>query len=174
MLVEIGPGHPTMVRLGEFIKKGNEVLLVEANPRFAQLLQTAYPATKILHAAITENAGPVKVYEQEASSFVQGIISPAKVNDGYTENDKDAYEVRGITMDMIDPGTIDVLLADVEGSEWFCLKHLKSRPAVIILELFGWQYVNPYIREIEEWVRVNGYTYKDRDQTDALFIKSTL
>ncbi len=195
-LIEFGAAHPRTQRLGYFIERGHNVILVEANPRLYYCLtegfeegdfQTSwphipppphrysgfksYPNVKVIHAAIAATPGKVKVYERNASSFVGGINSPAKINDGYLEDDKDAYEVEAVTIGQLDNGEIDVLLADVEGSEWFCLNGLKSRPKMIMLELFGWQYINPYIECIMDWMKQNGYTIIDRDDTDVLFVR---
>ena len=154
-LVEIGAAHPTTYRLDWFVKNGNKVILVEANPRLHYCLtegwndndfketwtpqnqiappppyQNAglkeYSNVQVINAAITNINGPIKLYERNASTFVGGVKSPATVNDGYEENDKDAYNVDGITIDKIDDGEIDVLLSDTEGCEWFCIKNLIS------------------------------------------------
>lgn len=195
-LVECGPGHPRNVRLHPYIEQGDRVVLVEANPRLYYCLTKgfeegdfrdiwphipppphtfpglkSYPNLTIHNAAIAAAPGKVKLYERNASSFVAGIRSPAKVNDGYEENENDAYEVDAVTIEQLDDGEIDVLLADVEGSEWFCIKGLKSRPKMIILELFGWQYVNPYLEEIKGWMSENGYIFAGRDDTDVLFVR---
>lgn len=195
-LVEVGAAHPRTHRLSEFIARGNKVILIEANPRLYFCLTKGFnegdfkdswpqlpPApyafeglekhsnVEILHAAIVDVPGKTIVFERNASSFVQGIMSPARVNDGYQEDLKDGYEVPGITIGSIDDGNIDVLLADAEGSEWFCIKHLKSRPKVIVLELFGWRYQNPYLKEIMSWMSKNGYMLLERDGSDALFVR---
>lgn len=194
-VVEVGAAHPSNQRLGSFINQGKKVIFVEANPRLFYCLVNGYdegdfkgiwpnisvaphqfegyiknPNVTVYNAAIAEKQGKTMVFERNASSFVGGIESPAKVNDGYIENLDDSYEVNAITIDQIDDGEIDVLLADVEGSEWFCIRGLISRPKIIILELYGWKYINPYINEILHWMEENNYILKESDISDALFI----
>lgn len=200
-LVEVGAAHPDTYRLGEFTNTSSKVILVEANPRLFYCLKWGYddgnfmdswgivdpkdfsppphahpgldgiPNVTIHHAAVADGAGQVVLFEANASSYVGGLASPARVNDGFQETVKDARVVPSITIDSIDDGTIDVLLADCEGSEWFCLKHLKSRPKLIVLELSGGAYTNPFAREILEWMTTNGYGVGGHGATDSWFVR---
>lgn len=199
-LVEVGAAHPKTYRLEEFVKNGDKVILVEANPRLHYCLSEGwnendfketwtpknpkapeppyqnpglkqYKNVTILNAAITDKNESVKIYERNASSFVGGVNSPAKVNDRYEENDEDSYTVPGMTINRIDDGTIDVLLSDTEGCEWFCIKNLISRPKLIVLELRGQGYVNPYFNQIMDWMLVNRYGLIGYDYTDFAFVK---
>ena len=199
-LVEIGAAHPNTYRLDWFVKNLYKVILVEANPRLHYCLSEGWndndfkeswtpksrivppppyqnPGLKqfknveIINAAVTDKNEDVKIYERNASTFVAGVKSPAKVNDGYLENDEDSYTVKGITIDKIDDGEIDVLLSDTEGCEWFCIKNLISRPKLIILELRGQGYVNPYFNEIMDWMLVNNYGLVGYDYTDFAFVR---
>ena len=195
-LVEVGAAHPDTYRLSQYVNTDSWIVLVEANPRLFYCLAHGYngdnwvkewpslphppydfqglgrfPNVNLLHAAITERPGLVRLFERNASSFVEGLQSPAKANDGYLEDVKDSYTVPGITIDQIDDGTIDVLLADCEGSEWFCLKGLKSRPKVIVLELSGRAYTNPYSNEILAWMTENGYDVGGHVEQDSWFVR---
>jgi len=197
-LIEFGAAHPTSCRLDTFIKNGADVTLVEASPRLHYCLVNGYndgdfmdswpnvpagpyqhkgykeyPNCKIINAAIAPNYGFVKLYERNASTFVGGINSPAKINDGYIQKDGDFYTVPTITIQDLDDGKIDVLLADVEGSEFFCLKGLKSEPRLIILETHGQRYVNPYIEEIDLWRKSRGYKIIHQTESDTVFFKTT-
>lgn len=130
-----------------------------------------YRNCEIINAAVTDQRGSILLFERNASTFVQGVQSPAKTNDGYQEDEKDAYKVPAITIDQVDDGNIDVLLSDTEGCEWFCIKNLKSRPKLIVLELRGQRYINPYMNEILDWMAMNGYGVAGYDQTDFVFIR---
>ena len=130
-----------------------------------------YRNCKIINAAVTDKAGSILLFERNASTFVQGVQSPAKTNDGYKEDERDAYRVPAITIDQIDDGNIDVLLSDTEGCEWFCVKNLKSRPKLIVLELRGQRYINPHMNEILDWMAGNSYAIAAYDQTDFVFIR---
>lgn len=195
--IEVGAAHPYTYRLAPFLAM-SKVILVEANPRLHYCLsegwdegdfQTTWPAVsakphqhpgvigpnlRVVNAAVVgEKREPtVTFYECNASSYVAGVNSPARQNDGFQEGvDKRSYTVPAITMDEIDNGQVDVLLSDTEGSEYYCLLNLKSRPKVIVLELYGQGYINPKIHEIAHWMLREGYGLVGRDETDALFIK---
>lgn len=194
-LIEFGAAHPFSQRLGHFIDAGFKCVLVEANPRLFYCLtegwnmgdfKETWPALpakpyehpglsgarlSIINAAITETSGPVTFYEANASSFVKGVLSPTVVNDGFTAGKAVEYTVPGMTAAEFDDGEIDVLLADVEGSEWWCLNGLKSRPRLIVLELWGQRFVNAHLDKIEGWMRANGYLFAGRDETDAVFYR---
>jgi hypothetical protein len=199
-LMEVGVAHPhpDSNRLFYFENNGFRVILVEANPRLFYCLKEGWewgdfkgqwpnvpppphkfpglkhlPNVELHNVAIVDTPGMVKVYERNASTFVGGVMSPARVNDKYIEDPKDAYDIEGVTTDKFDDGTIDVFLSDTEGCEWFCIKHLISRPKVIILETHGNNYINPYIKEINQWMSENNYRLESRDAEDSLFIKKT-
>jgi hypothetical protein len=61
--------------------------------------------------------------------------------------------VRCTTFDRLDDGSIDLISIDTEGSEWFVLKYITSRPDVISIETHGAAYTNPYLDEIQRWMR---------------------
>lgn len=195
-LVEVGAAHPATYRLGQYAGGSSKVILVEANPRLWYCLANGYedgdfreswphhdappfahpglghhPNISVVHAAIADKTGETVLFEVNASSYIGGIDSPARVNDGFKENADDARVVPAMTIDEIDDGTIDVLLADCEGSEWFCLKHLKSRPRLIIFELSGQGYVNPYAKEILDWMTREGYDVGGHGETDSWFVR---
>lgn len=199
LCMELGCAHVTTAQLRDFVEDGIECIMVECNSRLFWCLQHGYnnengrnflgvfpnqppppydnlgwkdkKNVKLIHAAIADYNGTTKIYECNASTFVDGINSPAKVNDNYKENEKDAMIVPAITVDTIDNGKIDLLACDMEGSEYLALKHLISRPYIIILEVYGQNYVNPYKKEIDQWMIDNGYEMKYRDATDVLWIK---
>ena len=195
-LVEVGAAHPATYRLGHYVHEGrSKVILIEASPRLHYCLTKGYnlgdfqkewpnppaapytfapvagPKVQIIHAAVADQAGTIKVYECNASTFVGGVNSPARQNDGYIEQAKDVYEVPSIQISSIDDGEIDVLLADVEGCEWFCIKTLVSRPKLIVLELQGQRYINPHLSEIVDWMTANRYGVIEQDATDVAFVK---
>ncbi len=78
--------------------------------------------------------------------------SPAQVNDDYQIRKEDRFQVGCVRFDEIDDGSIDLLSVDTEGSEWYVLKYLKSRPLVISVETHGKSYLNPFFGEISAWM----------------------
>lgn len=134
-----------------------------------------HPNVQVIFAAIvdTPQAGKdVRIYERNSSSFIEGVSSPAKANDGYVENPADStYVVAGRSIAEFDNGQVDVLMADTEGCEWFCVKNLISRPKIITLEMRGQNYVNAFTAEILTWMQENGYVAVMQDETDVAFVR---
>lgn len=73
--------------------------------------------------------------------------------------------------DTLDDGNIDLISIDTEGSEWYVIKYLKSRPDVISIETHGAVYVNPKIDEIESWMAANGYVVYFKDKSDSVYVR---
>lgn len=199
LCLEVGAAHPSTSQLREFISNNIHCILLEANPRLFYTLVEGYdigedmnfiktwpnppkgpfqfsgfknlPNVKLHHVAIHDHEGEINVYERNASTFVEGSISPAVVNDGYKEDSKDAAKVKCDTIDKYDNGNIDLLCADCEGCEYFALKYLKSRPKLICLETHGQRYKNPYLKEIAQWMKDNNYEIIHQTESDTLFLK---
>lgn len=199
LCLEVGAAHVTTSQLREFVKNGTDCILFEASPRLFYCLEYGYnndngknfmdtwpvhpsppfdnpgwkdlPNVKLYNVAIFDKEGEINVFERNASTFIEGAISPAVINDGYKEDLKDATKVKCDTIDKYDNGNIDLLCADCEGSEWYSLKYLKSRPILICIETHGQKYVNPRIKEIEEWMKINNYDLIHRDGSDSLYLK---
>ena len=200
LCVEVGAAHITTSQLRDFVNNGVKCILFEASPRLFYCLQNGYnndngsnfmntwpnhpeppfdnqgwkdlPNVTIHNVAIFDKSGTINLFERNASTFVQGINSPAIVNDNYKENLNDATIVKCDTIDQYDNGEIDLLTADCEGCEIFALRTLKSRPYLICLETHGQNYKNPYLQEIEDWMKENNYTLAHQDNSDSLYIKS--
>ncbi|MBO0929960.1 FkbM family methyltransferase [Fibrella aquatilis] len=71
----------------------------------------------------------------------------------------------------IDTGEFDLLSIDIEGSEWYVLKYMVSRPNVISVETHGKFYVNPFINEIKAWMLKNNYIIWYKDRSDSVYVK---
>ena len=96
---------------------------------------------------------------------------PALANDGYVPDPSDRIRVNASTFNTLDDGTIDVLSVDTEGSEWWVIKHLVSRPAVVSVETHGGAYVNPFLAEIETWMKEQGYRLWYKGKTDSVYLR---
>ena len=98
--------------------------------------------------------------------------SPALVNDDYDIKQTDKFTAEARLFSEIDDGTIDLLSVDTEGSEWFVIKHMTSRPAVISIETHGGMYVNPYLDKLQQWMDDNNYVLWYKDKSDSVFVLS--
>lgn len=192
--VECGAAHPSTSQLRDYIKDGVRCELFEPNPRLFYCLfhgfdlgdfQKTWPLVsafphqyegfghlknvKLYNVALADTAGYAQLYECNASSFIEGVQSPAKVNDHVEEVSTQGYKVRTAPFSVYDDGTIDLLVVDTEGSEWFVLKHLVSRPSLISLETHGGSYVNPHMEEITAWMATNQYLQIAKTESDTIW-----
>ena len=175
---EVGVYHPQTSNILDFIWEGTRTFLVEADPRSISKIHSffgdQYPIT--LHeVAVFDQKGTIQMQQYDASTFVKSLdASPALVNDNYQVKDSDTFEVEAVQFHEIDPGDLDLLSIDIEGSEWFVLKYMKSRPQVLSIETHGKSYVNPYMSQIQQWVDQNGYQVWFKDKSDTVFVKNGL
>jgi len=175
---EVGVYYPETSNILGFIKEGVKSTLVEPLPGCITAINNAFGNLNnvYLHpVAVSGNSGEIDLFLAESSSFAADISSsPALKNDKYSKSEGETITVRSVTFDMIDDGTIDLLSIDTEGSEWFVLKHMVSRPAVISVELKTKHYVNPFLKEIQMWMETNGYEIWYIEKSDTVFIKKGL
>ena len=170
---EVGVFLPDTSNVLGWIQDGTRTTLVECDPAVVTALHArfdAMPNVHILPVAVADEASTLTFYRTGASTFGSNVpSSPALVNDGYKPSERDVFTVPAVTFDTIDDSSIDVLSVDVEGGEWYVLRHLHSRPQVICVETHGKRYVNPFLREITEWTQANGYGSWYFDDCDTVY-----
>ncbi|MCS6967869.1 MAG: FkbM family methyltransferase [Cytophagales bacterium] len=177
-VAEVGVYLPQTSNVINYIQQGVRTTLVEANPYYAQIIKDYFAGhchVTLHQVAIYDREGTIDLHYCAASSFVSTLeTSPAIANDTYQKCDADKFTVPAKKFDSIDDGTIDLLSIDIEGCEWYVLKHMKSRPAVISVETHGKHYVNPFISEILHWMEKNGYQLWYKDSNDSVYIRQGL
>ncbi len=173
---EVGVFHPETSNIYDFIVQGVRSTLVEPDPRSVELIEAHFagrPNVAVYPFAIWDTNGTVELLRRASSTYVSSLpSSPAIVNDGYEPDARDSCTVEARTFDFVDDGTIDLLSVDTEGSEWFVIKNLVSRPLVISLETHGGIYVNPYREDILGWMKLHGYETWYKTRTDSVFVKT--
>ena len=165
-LCEVGVNEPHLSQLKPWLESGeyDHALLVEPHPVAGPNCERAFEGlrgVKVLRCAVVLNpVNPVKLrssietvelIDHGQSSFVASLPnSPARAN-GERE-DGPRFHAPCVTFDQIDPGDLDLLCVDTEGSEWAVIAAMQSNPKVIRLETHftGSGYVNPYLGEILE------------------------
>ncbi len=70
---------------------------------------------------------------------------------------------------LIDPGNIDILSLDAEGSEYYVLETMKSRPKLIGIETHYQNYQNPHLNEILSWFKKNKYLKIGESLADSYY-----
>ncbi|MDQ3949325.1 MAG: FkbM family methyltransferase [Gemmatimonadota bacterium] len=159
----------------DYIVQGVRCTLVEPDPDCVLAIREHFAAQRnvTLHpVAVYDLHGRVELVRRAASTFVAELTdTPATVNDRYRLDENDKFVVEARTFDEIDDGTIDLLSVDAEGSEWFVIKHMTSRPSVISVETHGSLYRNPYLDEISQWMKANNYVLLYKATSDSVFVK---
>lgn len=173
---EVGVFLPEMSNILDFMVKDRlRTTLVEPDTRSIAAIRDFfrdYDNVTLLPYAVYEYRGVLELVQRNASTFVSTLpYSPAQVNDNYNIRQEDTFKVECRKFDELDDGSIDLLSVDTEGSEWYVLKYMESRPLVISVETHGKSYVNPFFREITAWMAANGYERWWMDKTDTVYYK---
>ena len=174
-VAEVGVYMPETSNVYDYIEAGVRATLVEPDVASIERIEARfgeYPAVTLHRVAAYDYEGELTLTQCEASTFASELdASPAIVNDGRTADDGEQFSVPCTTFDKIDDGTIDLISIDTEGSEWFVLKYMISRPQVISIETHGAAYLNPYLREISQWMEQNDYQPWYRDKSDTVYVR---
>lgn len=171
---EVGVYHPETSNIYNYISNNTRCTLIEPDPDSIKRINEHFKQRqniKLYTVALCDHVGSVDLIQRGASTFSSAISSsPSIVNDRYIVNDTDKFTVEATTFDRIDDGSIDLISIDIEGGEWFVIKHMTSRPDVISVETHGAAYINPYIAEIRDWVRSNSYVPWYKDNSDTIYV----
>ena len=155
-VAEVGVYLPQTSNIGAFTKAGIKSTFVEPDPSSIEAIKKYFKNTSNVNihpVAVFDKSGKVELVQRKASTYLKVLeASPAIINDEYITSDNDTFTVDAVTFDEIDDGSIDLLSIDIEGGEWFVIKHMVSRPLVLSVETHGAMYTNPYIDEIKQWM----------------------
>jgi FkbM family methyltransferase len=175
-ICEVGVFLPEISNIVDFIVRDRiRTTLVEPDPKSIAAIQryfVEYDNVRLLPYAVYDYNGVLELVQRAASTFVAELpYSPAQINDHYQVRQEDTFSVECKKFDEIDDGSIGLLSVDTEGCEWYVLKYMKSRPAIISLETHGKSYLNPFLKEIRHWMAANGYGRWYMDRTDTIFYR---
>lgn len=177
IVCEVGVYLPETSNVIDFIHENKKVVLVEPDPttqiKISDYFQNQANVT-LLPYAVYDYDGTIELSKANASTFISELsASPAIVNDKFEVDKHDKFTSECRKFSTIDPGNIDLLCVDIEGAEWFVLKHLISKPKVISLETHGKYYQNPHRAQINTWMTANGYEAWYMDGSDTVFTHSS-
>src|SRR5512133_2367754 len=174
-VAEVGVWIPEASNVLGYIEEGIRTALVEPDPDCVARIRERFdglPNVQVHPVAIFTERTRLSLYHAESSTFAAVLpSSPALVNDRYQRTDDKKFDVDAVPFSDVDDGTIDLLSVDTEGCEWFVLQTLRSRPTVISLETHGRRYRNPYLAEIESWMKREGYRVWYRDRSDTVYVR---
>jgi len=173
-VAEVGVYHPETSNIYDYIISGIKTMLVEPDPKSIELIKQHFSGMNniTLHPyAVFDRSGEISLIQRDASTFIGELeVSPAIVNDNYVLDAKDSITVNARKFSELDPGDIDLISIDIEGSEWFVIQDMVSHPSVISVETHGAMYENPYKNEIENWLRENDYILWYKDKSDSVYV----
>ncbi len=177
-VAEVGVYLPETSNIGAFANAGIRSSFVEPDPSSLDAIHKHFGERDnitIYPVAVFDKSGRVELVQRKASTYLKVLdSSPAIVNDEYKIDESDVFKVNAVTFDEIDDGSIDLLSIDIEGGEWFVLKHMRSNPMVLSIETHGAMYTNPYMTEINKWIADNEYAVWYMDGSDTVYIKQKL
>lgn len=174
---EVGVYIPETSNIIDFVKGGTRATLVEADPEIAEKVRLVFaPYNATVHAvAVWDTTGILKLSRAASSTFATELpTSPALENDRYHISEANTFEVPSVQFSALDDGSIDLLSIDIEGGEWYVLKHLRSHPKVLSIETHGKYYTNPFIAEITAWLQEHHYELWYKDGSDSVYIQQGL
>lgn len=168
-LVEIGCRGVSS--LHNFIPDADRLEIIEPVPANIEAIRLNYgdePKVQLHPVAVWHTPGTITMHNLGALSYVEGITQPpAVIGFGYQKDEALMIDVAAVTFDMIDDGTIDMLDLDMEGSEYYALARMISRPEVIIVELDS----NQFRDEIWAWMNDNNYRMFGTKDDGSCFFK---
>jgi len=174
-ICEVGVYLPEESNVLQFIKEGIPTTLVEADPNYVTQMKNYFKGSNnitYVEAAVFDTKGTIELCRRASSTFISTLeSSPALVNDEYTVADEDKFTAKSILFSEIDNGDFDLLSVDIEGAEWYVIKHMVSRPAIISIETHGKYYINSKMTEISTWMAKNNYAIWYKDKSDTVYIK---
>lgn len=172
---EVGVWHPKTSNIKYYIEKNIKSLLIEPDPESIALIKKEWGERKNLTlktVACTDFEGTIDLHKAGSSSFVSSTKnSPAMVNDSFDIRKNISTKVDAKKFSSEDPGDIDLISIDIEGSEWYVIKHMLSRPDIISIETHGGYYINPHIEDIKKWMDEYNYVLWFKDNSDSVYVK---
>lgn len=133
-------------------------IFIEPDPAMASKARVKYPWAVLHQVAVTDKVGTANLRKLRGSSYVKGIgWAPIFDSDRARAEQAGKVAISTVTFDMIDDGEVDMLNLDCEGSEWFVLKNMVSRPRFLQVELHKG---NPHRQTMLDWIAANGYTLR--------------
>jgi FkbM family methyltransferase len=173
-LVEVGVG--SLSQLKPFYDSGeyDKITMVEVRPDIVDQAKQYYTSDKveIINKGVADKNGELEFYIDGDTTHMAELPS-TPVHFHGRKYSKEPVKLPVVKFTEIEPFMIDLLAVDIEGGEWFVIKHMKNRPKIISLETHSSvnEYRNPYIKQIKEWLEVNGYYILYVGASDTIYIK---
>ena len=183
---EVGVCRPNVSQTTMYIDDGVDVTLIEPIPYICKQLIDAFgskPNVTIHNVAIGDFNGMGKFSipsggRLEGVSWLLGhdIVSPFEACGHLATNNPTIIDVPVRKISEFDTGDIDLVTMDMEGGEWYVMKHLVSRPKAIMTEWTNpdGKYLNPFADEMLAWAAENGYREWGMSYIDKIFVREDI
>ncbi len=175
-ICEVGVYLPEDSNLKDFIHANVPTTLVEADPTYVEKINKYFANrknVKVIEAAVYSFKGKIELCRQKSSTFISELkSSPALINDNCKVDKSEKFLANSILFSEIDHGHFDLISIDIEGAEWYVIKHMISKPNIISIETHGKYYTNPNINNIVDWMNNNNYTKWYKNDSDTVFVKN--
>jgi hypothetical protein len=129
-----------------FLDDARKLVLVDPVEEHLRTHELAYAKAKrtgeiVTHTcAITRGeAATVELCGVGGSSFIKGApLPPASKRrlHRYKTMQRATRTVPAVTFDKVDPGDVDIMILDLEGSEFVAIQNMVSRPTMLMVEMF--------------------------------------
>ena len=184
IICEVGSGPLKLSKATRYANSGVNLWIFDPIKSFTDEIENfadnvGDSKIKVYNCAIYDYDGTVKIYDHLEASCIDGVIGPSFINEDMkldyinAKANKGLIDVPCFKFSKFDNGRIDAIWIDVEGGEWFVLKHMMSRPFFISIETHqeGGGYINPFSSEINGWMLKNGYAQLRKTASDTHFIR---
>ena len=168
---EVGSHFYYNCRLVRQMKQGKDVVIVEPLPQCVEDIKshTKELSNVTIHeAAVADFNGEEVMYIDDMLASFADSVKRDDIDQIRTFNNQ--IKVKAIKFNEVDPGNIDVLLADCEGSEKYMLNHLVSKPKLIMVESAPTGFTKEKKNELDQWFKDNDYVYLEHYDNDDVFL----
>ena len=146
--------------LERFREHCGRAIFIEPDPVMSRKARANYPWAEHFEVAIATGYGKANLRKLNGSSYVKGIPwAPAFDVCPRRAQKAGKVAVGTAPFGSLDDGEIDLMNLDCEGSEWFVLSGMRSRPRFLQIELYP---NHGHHAEISQWIEAEGYRVAKR------------
>jgi len=173
VLAEIAAGTPDRMHFKKHCDDGRTVMLIEPGPGFVTLIDRwgASPNVTMLNVAISNEKQLVELWMERDTDKHHFNGHTADYPHHFPHDPKVWFSIKvpAVKFSEIDPGDIDAMMLDVEGSELKVLQTMVSRPKLIAVETRHGDGKHPDAIGIKKWMKNEGYHFVRSHSWDDVY-----
>lgn len=174
-VAEVSAGTPDRTQFAKYCDNGRRVLLVEPGPGFDMLMNKwgHFNNVTLRKVAIDDKLSEVELWflPDERKHHHNGHVTADYPHHAPYAKDWYSIKVPAVPFSDIDPGDIDAMTLDVEGSEMKVLNTMVSRPEIICVEIRHADGRHPAGNRIADWMKKNGYSFVRSYKLDDVYMR---